>query len=144
MIAAFLLLLVQAPAGEAWRAAPARPTVGDTIRLERVVAAPPGWRVRAQPLAPGSELEPLGDPVILSVPGATSWLVRYPVTAWVPGTLTVTMPPLWRLGPEGTADSLAGGVATVTVASVIPDSVESPRPQPALGPLRSGSRRAWP
>src|SRR2546425_6470956 len=50
--------------------------------------------------------------------------------------MTVDMPPLWRLGPDGPADSLAGGTATFRVASVIPDSVKAPAPQPSLGPLR--------
>src|SRR5436309_8962420 len=64
------------------------------------------------------------------------WNVRYAFVAWTPGLMTVDMPPLWRLGPDGTADSLAGGAASFRVASVIPDSVKAPMPQPSLGPLR--------
>src|SRR5207237_4037555 len=56
--------------------------------------------------------------------------------AWEPGPMTVDMPPLWRLGPDGTADSLAGGTASFRVASVIPANVKTPMPQPSLGPLR--------
>lgn len=132
MIALLLLLVVQA---DGWIASPNRPTVGDTIRLERTIAAPPGWRVRAGRLPSGTVAEPLSDPVVLASSAAGRWTVRYAVVAWAPGALSLDMPPLWRLGPDGTVDSLAGGAATFRVASVIPDSVRSPAPQPSLGPL---------
>jgi hypothetical protein len=149
MIAACCLLLVQAGAGagSGWTAAPARPTVGDTIRLERTIAAPGGgWRVRAGKLEPGSGAvaEPLGDPVVFATSGGGGWTVRYFVVAWAPGTVTVPMPPIWRLGPDGSADSVPGGTAAITVASVIPDSVEQPHPQPALTPFRLQRRGLWP
>jgi hypothetical protein len=129
-----VLLAVLVQSG--WTAAPARPTVGDTIYLERRVATAPGWRVRAGKLEAGgsSEAEPLADAVVLQAPDG--WALRYAVVAWAPGTLNVDMPPVWRLGPDGTADSLPGGIATFQVASVIPDSVRAPQPQPSLGPLR--------
>lgn len=129
------LLLLLAQAG-GWTAAPSAPTVGDTIRLERTIPAPAGWRVRAGKLPSGAVAEPLGDAAI--VPSASGgWTIRYAVVAWAPGEISLDMPQLWRLGPDGSADSLAGGTATFRVASVIPDSVRSPVPQPSLGPLRS-------
>src|SRR2546426_233814 len=131
MISPALLLVVQA---NGWIAAPSQPTVGDTIRLERMVAAPPGWPVRAGKLASVTVAEPLGDAVVFASSG--NWVVRYVVVAWTPGEITLDMPPLWRLSPDGTADSLSGGTATFHVASVIPDSVKSLAPQPSLGPLR--------
>ncbi|HWC72810.1 MAG TPA: hypothetical protein VG454_02660 [Gemmatimonadales bacterium] len=129
-----LLLLAQTPG---WTAVPYQPTVGDTIRLERAIAAPPGWRLRAGRLAPTSDAEPLGDPVVLATPTPGNWVVRYAVVAWTPGSITLEMPPVWRLGPEGSADSVLGGNATFRVASVIPDTVKAPAPQPSLGPLRA-------
>ena len=92
--------------------------------------------MRAGKLEPASaaQAEPLGDPVVAQA--ANGWVVRYTVVAWVPGSLTLDMPPLWKLGPDGTADSLPGGTAKFFVASVIPDSVRSPAPQPSIGPLR--------
>jgi hypothetical protein len=131
-----ILLLLLAVQGDGWTAAPAQPTVGDTIRLERTISAPAGWRVRAGKLSSGTVVEPLGDAVVLSLSTSGDWLVRYTVVAWAPGDVTLDMPPLWRLGTDGSADSLAGGTATFRVASVIPDSVRSPVPQPSLGPLR--------
>ena len=130
-----LLLLVQAPP-QGWTAAPDQPTVGDTIRLERSISASPGWRIRAGQLAATAAAEPLGDALVLATANPNGWIVRYTVVAWTPGSITVEMPPVWRLGPDGAADSLAGGSATFRVASVIPDSVKSPAPQPSLGPLR--------
>ena len=132
MIAPALLLLVVQANG--WVAAPSQPTVGDTIQLERAVATSAGWRVRVGKLASATVAEPLGDPVVLAAPGG--WVVRYTVVAWTPGDISLDMPPIWRLGPDGTADSLPGGTAALHVASVIPDSVKSPAPQPSLGPLR--------
>ncbi len=131
MIVPVLMLVLQA---NGWVATPSQPTVGDTIQLERTVSVPPGWRVRAGNLASATEAEPLGDAIV--VPASGAWVVRYAVVAWTPGEISLDMPPLWRLGPDGTADSLSGGTATLHVASVIPDSVRAPAPQPALGPLR--------
>jgi hypothetical protein len=131
MAPALLAALLQ---GSAWIASPARPTVGDTIWLARSVPAAPGWRVRAGTLPSSPAGEPLGDPVV--VPADSGWAVRYPMVAWVAGPMMVSMPPLWRLGPDGTADSLPGGTAVFRVFSVIPDSVATPAPQPALAPLR--------
>jgi hypothetical protein len=130
---ALLLLLLQT---QGWVAAPYQPTVGDTIRLERSISTPPGWRLRAGKLSSTSDAEPLGDAVVVATPITGQWVVRYAVVAWTPGSITLDMPPIWRLGPDGSTDSVAGGSATVHVASVIPDSVASPAPQPALGPLR--------
>ena len=131
MIGPLLLLVVQA---NGWTATPSQPTVGDTIQLERTVSVPAGWRVRAGKLASATVAEPLGDAVVSTASGG--WVVRYAVVAWTPGEITLDVPPLWRLGPDGTADSLSGGTATFHVASVIPDSVRAPAPQPSLGPLR--------
>jgi hypothetical protein len=146
----FAALLQQAGAG-GWVAVTARPTVGDTVWLERLVPAAPGWRVRAvkldAPPPPGTLTEPLGDPVTLRLAGrggGGGWLVRYPVVAWAPGVITADMPPLWRLGPDGSADSLPGGTATFRVASVIPDTLSAPAPQPALAPLRLARRTPLP
>jgi hypothetical protein len=131
MIVPVLMLVLQA---NGWVATPSQPTVGDTIQLERAVSVPPGWRVRAGKLASATVAEPLGDAIV--VPASGAWVVHYAVVAWTPGEISLDMPPLWRLGPDGTADSLSGGTATLRVASVIPDSVRAPAPQPALGPLR--------
>ena len=128
--------------GGEWAATPARPTVGDTIWLDRTVTVPAGWRVRAGKLEPTAEIEPLGDPAVLRSPDG--WVVRYPVVAWAPGAHRLTLPPLWRLGPDGRADSLAGGAAHVEVASVLPDTTPAPEPRPLLGPLRSDSRNPLP
>jgi hypothetical protein len=132
-----LFLAMQAPTlGDAWSVAPSRPTVGDTIRVERTVSAPAGWRIRAGRLASGSVTEPLSDAVVLATATPGQWVVRFSIVAWAPGPTALEMPALWRLGPDGSVDSVPGGTATFRVASVIPDSVKSPGPQPAVGPLR--------
>lgn len=134
-----LLLVVQV---DGWAASPAHPTVGDTVWLERRISVPAGWRVRAGKLDPTQEVEPLAEPAILRAPDG--WLVRYPVVAWTPGTHTLTLPPIWRLAPDGRADSLPGGAAGLEVRSVIPDSVQRPQPKSAIDPLRSDHRDPFP
>ncbi len=121
--------------GGGWDAYPANPTVGDTIWLVRALTVPAGWQVRAGKLEPTEDVEPLTEPSVRSVAGA--WVVRYALAAWKPGAHRLALPPIWRLGPDGGADSTAGGVATFSVASVIPDSVKNPTPQGALAPLRA-------
>ncbi|HYL21246.1 MAG TPA: hypothetical protein VEU74_05770 [Gemmatimonadales bacterium] len=128
--------------GPAWEAFPATPTVGDTIWLVRAVTVPAGWQVRAGKLEPTEDVEPLSEPSVQRVAGA--WVVRYALAAWKPGTHRLALPPIWRLGPDGGADSTAGGVATFRVASVIPDSLKDPTPQGALAPLRAMHHNAVP
>ena len=128
--------------GGGWVTAPHAPTVGDTIRLERELVVPAGWQLRVGKLESTEALEPLSDPVILRSPGG--WVVRYDVVAWKPGAHRLTLPPIWRLGPDGRADSTAGGVASFGVSSVIPDSLRDPSPQGPLAPLRQVHRNAVP
>jgi len=131
--------------GEAWTASPPGPTVGDTVWLERAVGAPAGWRIRAGKLVPSSDMEPLADATVLRVEGPSGgWLVRYPVAVWTPGAHTIALPPVWRMGPSGETDSLAGGYARVDVRSVIPDSIPQPQARGAIAPLRSDHRSAIP
>jgi len=138
-----VLALLQGPS-PGWTAAPSAPTVGDTIWLTRLVPADPGWRVRPGRLDAARDLEPLGEAAVLRATGG--WLVRYPVVVWTPGRHDVTLPPLWRLGPAGQADSISGGVASLQVRSVLPpaDSARRPDPKPALDPLARSDESALP
>lgn len=120
---------------------PDRPTVGDTVWIAWTVPAPAGWRVRPSLLAGDATLTPLGEPIAMRT--ADGWVVRYPVALWTTGTVTVHLPALSRSGPDGSVDSLPGPTATVTVASVLPDTGK-PAPRPALGPLRESRPTAWP
>lgn len=139
--AALAVLCVLAPwrraagQGGAWTATPAAPTVGDTIWLEREVAVPAGWQVRAGKASPSDAVEPLAEPAVLRSPAG--WTVRYAVVAWKPGVQRLALPPVWRLAPDGRADSVAGGVASWSVASVIPDTLKAPGPRGPLAPLRA-------
>ena len=140
MIALLLVPLMLQTGG--WSVAPARPTVGDTIRVERTIETPAGWRVRAGKLDQYGDGEQLGEPSIVARP--TGWTVRYLIVGWRAGSATITMPSLWRLGPDGSTDSLPGGTVTLRIASVIPDTLTAPQPQPSLGLLRLGRSSAIP
>ena len=121
-----------------WAVSPPRPTVGDTVWLAREVTAPAGWRVRAGKFEEADEVGSLGDPAVLRAPDG--WVIRYPVVVWITGTHTITLPPVWRLAPDGRTDSLPGGTARLDVRSVIPDSVKQPLPRSAIAPLRPERR----
>ena len=141
MIATLLLalpLIVQ----DGWTISPERPTVGDTIRVERTIETPAGWRVRAGKLDQYSDVEQLGDPALIARPHG--WTVSYLVVGWKAGSSTIAMPSVWRLGPDVSTDSLAGGSVTLRIASVIPDTVTAPQPQPSLGLLRLERENAIP
>ena len=125
-----------------WTATPAAPTVGDTIWLEREIPLPAGWQVRAGQLEPREDVEPLGDPAVRRSPAG--WVVRYGVAVWTPGSHTLALPSLWRIGPDGRTDSTAGGAASVVVASVLPATLKAPDPRGPLGPLRLERRDAGP
>jgi len=143
-LACFVVLCRVAAAQETdWAATPAHPTVGDTVWLARVVSAPAGWRARPGKLETGDQAEALGDPSVLRAPGGAGWLIRYPVAFWSPGPHDLVVPPVWRLAPDGGADSVAGGVARVDVRSIIPDSVRDPEPRAALGIIRPERQDPW-
>jgi hypothetical protein len=128
------------PAAPVWTvlSAATQVTVGDTVWIERRFALPGGWRLRPGRLASDDEVEALADPVVLR--DGAEWVVRYPLAAWSPGPHSVTLPPIWRLGPDAQADSVSGGTASFVLASVIPDSLKRPEPRPALAPLRAEAR----
>jgi hypothetical protein len=136
------LRLVTAVQGGGWSSLPLRPTVGDTVWLERTLTVPAGWRLRPGHLESSQDVEPVGDPGVRR--SADGWTVRYPVVAWTPGPHTLTLPPIWRLGPAGEADSLAGGTAAFAVRSVLPDAGSRPAPKDAMAPLRPTLRSIWP
>jgi len=122
-----------------WAASPPHPTVGDTVWLSRQVGVPAGWRVRPGKLVDADEIASLGDPVVLRAPDG--WVIRYPVVVWVTGTRTVSLPPVWRLAPDGRTDSVPGGAAQLDIRSVIPDSLKQPQARGAIAPLRPDRRR---
>jgi hypothetical protein len=137
-----LLLVALTLQGGGWNVSPERPTVGDTIRVERTIETPAGWRVRAGKLDQYGDVEQLGEPGVMARPAG--WAVRYLLVGWKAGSVTVGMPALWRLGPDGSTDSVPGGSVTLRIASVIPDTVTAPQPQPSLGILRLGRPSAIP
>lgn len=139
MIALAFAALLQ---GGPWSTWPPQPTVGDTVWIERLVAAPAGWRVRPGRFETTDDADPLTDAQLLRHEGG--WLVRYGVVVWTTGTVRVPMPALWRLGPGGEADSLEPSTAVLSVRSVLPDSVAQPDPRPALAPQWPPVRRSVP
>src|SRR5581483_1345866 len=107
--------------------APAAPSVGDTIWIVRAIAAPPGWRVRPDPLEPGEAVTPLGEPAVAR--GPEGWVIRYPVAIWRPGITRLVLPPVWRFGPDARA------------APAAPSRAPPPAPAARGGARRGGTAR---
>ena len=110
------------------------PTVGDTLWVRRVVAAPPGRAVRAAEWNATGEIEVLGHARVLM--RGDSAEVSYPVTVWTPGTHTVQVPGPLLVGGDGRVDSMPPATVTLTAASVLPSGPrDTLQPQPTAPPV---------
>ncbi|HEX9691127.1 MAG TPA: hypothetical protein VGA22_03430 [Gemmatimonadales bacterium] len=136
MSVAGLLLLIQAVN---WQVAPARPSVGDTVRVSRVVVVEGQVAVRPQPVAATDVLEPLADPVTRISEGRL--LVEYELAFFATGVHTVTIPTAELIAADGTVQVLPEENIAVTVVSILPDSAVAPHT--SLGPFAASPRRAW-
>jgi hypothetical protein len=136
------LLLAAAVAlqGGGWTVRPATATVGDTVRIERVVPAPAGAVGRPRPLQGDDLIEPLRAPEVAA--GAGGLVVRYTVAFFVPGRHALPMPALEVVHPDGEVELVLGDTALAHVRPVLPDTAGAPRD--ALAPMGRLSRRSWP
>lgn len=136
MIALLLLLQQASP--------PALPTVGDTIRIERVVAEAPGTVVRPQPWALGELGQQLGAAEVVQGPRGT--VVRYSLVLWYPGEQTLTMPGPVLVHKDGSSDTLAALSYKVKLLSVLPagEKRSTLAPKPARDPVPIVSRSLLP
>lgn len=118
-----LLLLPQAAA----------PTVGDTIRIERVVGEVGNAVVRPQLWSLGQLGQQLGPAEVIQ--GARGTVVRYALVLWYPGEQTITMPGPVVVRRDGSSDTLAASTYRVAVQSVLPSGVRKATlaPKPARG-----------
>lgn len=119
-------------------------TVGDTVRLERLVGALGGVVVRPQPWNLGGLGQQLG-PAEISI-GPEGTVLRYHLVLWYPGEHTLTMPGPIVVRADGRSDTLAASTARIRVTSVLPAG--RPRaglaPRPAAQPLPLEARTLLP
>lgn len=118
-----LLALLQGPA----------PTVGDTVRIERVLGDIGSAVVRPQPWSLGELGEQLGPAEV--VQGARGAVVRYALVLWYPGEQTISMPGPVLVRRDGSSDTLPASSYRVRVLSVLPAG--EPRSQLAPKPART-------
>lgn len=135
-----VLLLAQAPA--VWMTSPDSATVGDTVYLTRTLPAPPGARVRAQPLPRTAAAEPLADPV--AEQSGSLLTLRYAVALFEPGPQALPMPMVEVVYSDGTRETILGDTAHVRIRSVLPPDDSLPEPRPSLSPLARPLRQAMP
>jgi hypothetical protein len=128
--------------GGGWTVRPAGPTVGDTVRLERVVPAPPGAVGRARALTADELVEPLRAPEIR--PTDRGLLVRYTVAFFAPGRHELPMPALEVVHPDGGVELVLGDTALVVVRAVVPDTADAPDVRDARTPLGRVAREPLP
>lgn len=139
-LAMLALLAAQGP-GAGWRATPARPTVGDTVRLARRVPAPAGATLRPEPLRATDRITPLAPPIIHADSGG--FTVTYVIAPFVTGRVAIAMPPVQVIDLSGATTTVLGDSALVDVVSVLPDTGH-PAPRASVGPYRRPVRRAAP
>jgi len=105
------------------------PAVGDTVWIRRVLTVPAGMSVRPRPIPSSAVVEPLGPPEVAS--SGREITIRYPVVFWRPGTHRVEMPAVIVVRSDGFSDTLAAGIASVEVRSVLPAGVRRDSLEPA-------------
>ncbi len=114
-------------------------TVGDTVRVERLLGAIGGVVVRPQLWNLGNLGQQLG-PAEVSL-GAEGTMVRYRLVLWYPGEHTLTMPGPVVVRRDGRSDTLAASVTRVRVTSVLPQGERRatipPRPRSNPVPLEA-------
>ena len=109
---------------------PERPTVGDTVWIERKVRLPAGATIRPRPIESSDLLDPLAAPVVVLRGGEV--VLRYPIVFWRPGSHRVELPGPIAVRPDGWSDTLPVSEARVEIGSVLPrGEPDSIPPEPA-------------
>ncbi|MGH7590422.1 MAG: hypothetical protein ACREL2_03205 [Gemmatimonadales bacterium] len=131
---AFLLLL--------WQATPL-PKVGDTVWVTRTVSLPPGTVARVPAWTPAGDVELLAPGTAIAHDGVVD--LRFPVVIWSSGPHVIDVPGPVVLGANGSIDTVATTPISITIASVLPDSVhrdsvEARPPAPVLPPFETDPR----
>ena len=124
-----------------WQAAPAQPTVGDTVLLTREIPAMAGARARPRPLEASELLEPLSEPEVGTRDGRI--IVRYAVALFRPGRHRLPMPSVEVIHPDGVLETLVGDTAVVNVAAMLPPD-STPPPRASLAPVSRPAQRIAP
>jgi hypothetical protein len=135
-----LLLLALQAVG--WAVSPARPTVGDTVRITRQVPALPSVGVRLEPLTASRGLQPLAPPRWSYAEERVA--ITYLLAMFEPGPQTVSIPAVELVYPDGRAEVLPATDVRLEVASVLPADEPSVPPKASLGPVPRARRVALP
>ncbi|MGH7531937.1 MAG: hypothetical protein ACREL4_01490 [Gemmatimonadales bacterium] len=131
---ALLLLLSQVPSV---------PKVGDTVWVTRTVSLPPGTAARIPAWTPAGDVELLAPGTVIAHDGVVD--LRFPVVIWSSGPHVIEVPGPLLLGANGSIDTVATVPISVTIASVLPDSVHRDSvtarpPAPVLPPVETDPR----
>ncbi len=127
MTFAAAVMMLQAAA--AWQVAPGDATVGDTVVMEReVLVVDPAANILLGALESSDLVEPLRAPEVFRT--ADGFIARYTLAVFEPGEHTIPMPDVELEYPGGRRETLVGGVAFITVMSVLPSADSLPLPPP--------------
>ncbi len=96
-----------------------QPTVGDTIWLYREATVAPGQVARLPEWQLAGDLEALDSPRLIGDTGLIR--IAFPLVVWRPGSHEVVLPGPTIIDADGSERRLPAEVATVTVASVLPE-----------------------
>jgi hypothetical protein len=119
-------------------------TVGDTVRVERLLGPVGGVVVRPQPWNLAGLGQQLG-PAEVSL-GTEGTVVRYNLVLWYPGDHLLTMPGAVVVRRDGQSDTLAASQVRVRVVSVLPEGERKATipPKPRSDPIPLEARTPLP
>ena len=133
------LAVVLAAQASVWSVSPSAPTVGDTVRLTRLITAGLGVESQVDQLKIPPTVRLLAEPTVGYSEGSV--VVSYILAFFEPGSLTIAMPDVELVTQEGTVEYVLGDTARVFVRSVLPAGDSLHDPKPSLGPLVQPSKR---
>ncbi len=136
MISFAVVLAAQA---SVWSVSPSAPTVGDTVRLTRLITAGLGVESQVDQLKIAPTIQLLAEPTVGYSEGSV--VVSYILAFFEPGSWTIAMPDVELVTPDGAVEHVLGDTAHVIVRSVLPTADSLYDPKPSLGPLVQPSER---
>ncbi|MGB7212980.1 MAG: hypothetical protein WBC97_10175 [Gemmatimonadales bacterium] len=122
------------------------PKVGDTVWVTRTVSLPPGRVPRVPEWTPSGDVELLAPGTAVAHDGVVD--LRFPVVIWSSGPHVIDLPGPLLLGAGGSIDTVPTAPVSITIASVLPDSVhrdsvEARPPAPVLPPFETDPQQLF-
>ena len=118
-------------------------TVGDPIGVQMRFTAPAGYKPSRVGWGTGPDTLLEVDSLRYELKGDSNWQASLRIALFAPGRLAAGPSDLLLIGPRGDSLYVLFPPESVTVASVLPDGVDSIQPAPYKGLIEPPSRIPW-